>query len=386
MPSFNCLKSNTLKKPCLESFTLTTCCRQLLHFKWINRLHHLIFLCQLLGVAPVNIDAEHNKQRHKGRARCHITSGAHIVYSTIMLCIMSACSYAQYKCFVYTLTPIRRFLVCVEYVFNVLNCTIIIVGANMQRSRYLEFERMVESIERRLRRRQQQLKSDCGVSRYLRWFYFACVLLLILLYVVTVQFNDTSWGVLFGSATHVLPNMMVMLAMGKYYGCMIIMRQRFQWLIEGLQELDVIDKYNIVSVDVRSGDEHNHKRVAKNMFIFEFNAVASATSSCPSAGHFERLNELRDIYHDLCHLSGALNRSFGLLLIGVLTAAIFIITGQLYSMYHYWSNGEFPVLMYFHFVVWTCKQFATVTIALAVNTRLDEEVRFGIHFCNTIGF
>lgn len=373
MPSFVRSNRNPPWKSAVQSRRSATRCSRILHSKWFTSPRYLIVLCQLFGVAPANINTPDDPAVGDTQRRHLLTSGAHIAYSASLLCAMCFCSYAQYQSFVFTLTPITRFLICVEYAFNVINCTFIIVGANVQRSRYDEYDRLLDSIERRLRRPTASgAANDNGVAPYLRLFYGACVLLVIVLCVIIIQFNETKLGMLYGLATYFLPNMMVMLTMGKYYGCMIIVRQRFGWLVECLRELDVNVDDNLVG---HASDGNMKGGIPKNMFVLEFNTATSATASFnQSARHFERLNELRDIYHDLCRLSRAFNRSFGWLLIGVLTSAVFIITGQLYSIYHHWALGESPVLVYFHAIVWACKHFATVTIALAVNSLLDAEV------------
>lgn len=326
-----------------------------------NPRKRLLLICQLFGVAPINKPMQKNR-RH---VRCTlvllhwITTGVHIAWSIFILAMIALSYYGEYFRIIRNNIPIVRLLIFAEYSFKLLNCILIVVGANYQRSGYAEFERTIEVLDRRLWPTLGS-RDDDELGRFLRAFYATVVIFCGCLITVFVGYQLDWLGMLIGISTYALPNVMVMLALAKYFCLMQLVQKRFERVVDELLALGGSGKDDAIRSATRTNS---------NMFVVEFNSVAHGGWQ-KKQKPIEHLNELRDVYHDMCRLAEKINGMFGCLIIGILLSAVFIITGQLYAIYHMKSTNRKDPLDYLCAGIWIMTDFTKVSMVLYWNARV----------------
>lgn len=246
--------------------------------------------------------------------------------------------------------PLVRYLIYAEYFFNLLNCSLIVVGAYYNRRVYAETHRQIDAIDRRLMPPIGG-HDDVQLRRYLRGFYVILLLFVGVLVVLLVNFESTVFGLFIGVCSFALPNLMVMLTLAMYFCLMRLLRLRFERVATELWAI--------------CGNADNEEAVQNDMFMLEFHAVIGTRRPVESITTVARLNELRDLYHDLGRIVETTNNGFGRLIISLLLAAVVIITGQLYTIYAN-ANGNHP-LGFLYAGVWMAANFLKVTLVLYWN-------------------
>lgn len=357
----------------------------------------LIILSQLLGIAPVHIAANIRwcRSRHQpkkpplnGRHH-HIASAAHNAWSACLLGIIAWSEYQEYDIFLQYVPTVERYLIYVEYAFNLLNCAVIVVGANYQRRWYIEYLQRIESVDRRLASMATASASDQPVdqqlTRYLRRFFAILAAFVAMLLVVIFAFNPTGNGWIYSTLTYTVPNVMLLLALAKYVCLMNLLQSRFRRILDRINGLAAslldADDGTMATEVGRTKSTPSGKTAAKlteSMLQLDFAAQRwfddPKTSMMLVSSVDDGMNQLRHIYHDLCDLATNVNRSFGWLIIGILCSGVFILTGQLYSLYMYVTNGSGRTLSYVYACGWFVTNSAKCMLLMEINGRMMDEV------------
>lgn len=333
----------------------------------------MLLICQLFGVAPVNIPT------YGGHRRCTILwqslliTGAHIVWSAFVLALVAWSHYQEYFRSQQNLVLIERCLIYAEYLFNMLNCSLIMVGAYYNRRGYIETQRQMDALDQRLWPTIDS-QDDDELRRYLRGIYASIAMFVAIMLTILVCIEVDVYGVFIGMSSFALPNVIVMLALALYCCLMRSARKRFERIAGELL---------VICGNVADGVKKPPPAVNNNMFEVEFKAVIGSQQR-PVVNRLppvERLNEMREVYHNLCRIMETINSWFGHLIIGMLLAAMIIITGQLYSIYANVNSSTALNLVYS--VVWMLSNSMRVVLVLYWNGDVMGAVSvFLLALCN----
>lgn len=317
-------------------------------------LNRFIFFCQLFGVAPINISPAQDGRRP---ALLQLTTALHIAWSVLLVSVAAFCNHQQYYAFVRNRVPIARFLTCAEYVLNVVNCSLIVIGVNYQRKFYTEYKRKIDEIDRRL---QRKCNMSDEMPMHLRRFSAILLVIVGLQFLATYGLSKDNIGLLYGVGNYVVPHVMMLLAMGTYFCLLRTVRQRFLWMADALFELD--DPSEAADpADIVPG----------YLLVLEF-----ATAPARPLKVVQRLSELRDVHYDLCRFAANVNRSFGWLVIGLLVSAVFVTTAKLYLLYYYLSIAYPRLIAHVYCVGWFVVNFIRISSVLYENASMMRAVRF----------
>lgn len=313
---------------------------------------YFLHICQLFGVAPIYSPPNRNVFYKVARV-------CHILWSCCMLFMVAWGKYREYYDYLVKNDIIVRFFVLVEHAFDLTNCAIAIIGANYYSHLYARYKDRFNAIDQQF---DQPTSIDKQLSRYLYSFCLYLSICILLFEAGIVFFHKTPLEMYFATCTYVLPNLMIMMVVGKYLSVMYISRVWFECIVCELKTIET--RINNASCISEKGSK--------------------STDYINST--MDRINKLRNVYYDVCSLATDLNDNIAWLLTGVIATALCVVTGQSFTMYLLISRRMTRISVYIFAILWSVANFVKIVILLSSNAQLMWQVIRIVEFSSNPDF
>lgn len=306
-----------------------------------NIFHRFLLICRFCGVAPPNLPSKSNIF-HK------VLSLLHILWSCCLLVVIVWGKYREYFDYLADNVVLVRLFVILEHVFHLTNCVIIIVGTNSNRHLYADYQERFCAIDRQF---LQAPNINKQLSQYFLRFGLYLSFFILWFSTAILHFHQTPLQMFFAMCTYILPDLMIMMVIGKYLCVIHLLRLRLEAIVAELEALR--DRTKTANSTVGE----------KSKSLFDITIV------------IDRLNKLRDVYQDVCNLASSMNAKVAWLLTGAISTCLCIITGQSFALYFLISRGNPGIVYYMFAAVYSTTNFAKIVILLLVNERFAWQVK-----------
>lgn len=338
-----------------------------------------ILIGQIFGACPVNITFITNSHQQKSVFLQRVKKCAHLCWSFLVLASVIAGIFSKYSEIAVQMNAVEKFLTIVEYCYNIINCCIVVVGCNYQRKCYGKYLAALVEIDLKLLR--------VGVSQhfsnlkvFLRKTSLIFLAFLSILILIILLFNN--FDILMSLKVHyiyVVPNIIVYFALLEYLGLLYTVSERYNQITSTLKRISSANLF----------ENNQIKREALEVFFMNpptWTHLKTNTLLDDSIPIESVLNILRKIHYDLSVLESAINRSFGFMIVTLITLTFIVSSTQLYQLYTYTQglisvNNIYSAIYNLFFVIFHgFKVFAI----LFMNSKVSDEVIIIIHSLITI--
>lgn len=327
-----------------------------------------LIVCQLFGVSPIRVKVnDSNKRKSKVDWWSRMIFVGHLCWCLAILSLVSYCMLEHYGVFLTTaIAPIMQIMSVSEYIFNIMNCVLIIFGANYQRRWQSIYFQQINTLDLRLHYPAAEANSD--VHRFLRIVFMVCGLFMVCVVGIMIVFNESNYfGLFLTLGTYVVTNLIISLALLQYLLLIFLVQQRYKRLVNGLKKLSLTETVNHLP---------SNNELLRNIFVVEMQTVGRRMRS-PSKGNpdaiRQRLEVLRTCFVDLNIFERNISQSFGIFLVSLITSAFFILTTQLYVFYTL-TRVDVSFLSLAYSIAWLVVHFVKIFVLLFLSSRVVHEV------------
>lgn len=292
-------------------------------------LQRITFWCKFFGVAPVNLSFESTAEKSQSIfSRQNLKSNflfvLHVMWSLSILTAISISIYYERSYDERDSTSfILKCLYMGEYLFNIFNCTLIVVGCHYQRRVYNQHFHRIVAIDMEFK--------ECGVTtnysqlkKYIKkfWYYSASFMLLATISDLMYYFSLKDF--VRSAIVFILSNLLTIVTLIEYFGLLYVLKEGYKSICNVLLQL------------VDQNDEFSKRKSFENhaiLTVFDVMKIRPNAYVDPTLAIIQRLNKLRKIYYDLAMFNEDINTSFGILIISTTMTTFIVVSTQLYAFY-----------------------------------------------------
>lgn len=338
--------------------------------KFESTIKWLIKFSQLFGAAPMNLTYRTiDTTTPSSIIGSLVISAIHLIWCAFIFISMLTAIYFQREQFDSSNVPkISQILYNLEYLSNVINCLIILIGCNYQKKLFNQYFNKFIEIDMQL--------IHCGASEsfgQLKQFLFKCTIAIgcILCAIVINDFIYNEYiflNFLRSQTVYIIPNIMELLSLLQYFVLLYALWQRYHQITSILTNLTTSNRIE------------NHVNVLSlNTFINEGNYQQQQQLKTPNLTQFgSTLTLLRKLHYELNVLTSNICNSFGILTFSVITTSFCVVTLQLYALYQFIIGGndiQINVALIVYTILWLILQSGKVYFIVLLNSNVATEVR-----------
>lgn len=311
------------------------------------------FICQLCGTAPVTLNFRRHFEDFKPLIK---TSWTAIVLKTfeffrgcfITAAIISATHY-QRLLFDTNLGFMTRIIYNAEYVSDVLDAIVVIVGCSLQRNQYYYFFDQIVQVDLKLQRlgvRPQKTK----LKQFVRKFLWVAGVFFSISFTVDFFYNQKVFGDCIRSvATFIVPNIVCVQGLFQFCLVMFVVHDRLRSINELLLNLTKPLQGELLGLKIESGKQEDvWGKIVEN---------------------------LRQIFAQLCKIADDLVQAFWILLTLTILGGFIVLQVQFFQLYKYSESLEnFDYFLYAYTILWILLYTGKVLMILYAGHRFSQEV------------
>lgn len=294
---------------------------------------------------------------------------AHLCWCIAIVALIVYCMLELYRDYVLTYnTPMVQILNVSEYIFNVVNCVLIIVGCNYQRQWQSIYLQQINALDIKLN--YSAVEANADLNCFLRTALMISGFFMLCVFSIIAMYHQTNYFGLFISVwAYVVANIIISLAILQYLVLIFIVQQRYKRLARGLGKLSSTKPVRrILTTD----------ELLRNTFMGDLQNVGRRRYS-PHKGYPDsikrRIEVLRTCFVDLNILEKNISQSFGVFLVSMVTSTFFILTTQLYVFYTL-TQIEVGLLNLAYSAAWLMLHFVKVFSMLFMSSGVVQEVKY----------
>lgn len=324
----------------------------------------LIVFSQLVCACPVNL-----QPNPKNMITYLLSTLAHLALAIFYFTLIICTAYARYLTSLDTVSFMVRILNVVEYLFNITNCSIMIIGCII----IVKYFNNIIEIDL-----ASQRVSDrpyfCTLKSHLNKMLLS-LLILNSVYLCTVLLYQKD---LFKTAQvlilNALPNIITFLSVFQYTALLYVLQERYK------QINIIIKSLSDTSTATKKPRKTNKFEISLADDSFQMKSKAMNYDAIYIT---EKINSVQAIYHDLQELERNVCESFGILAISLFTSGFIIVCSQLYALYTIIQElDQVNWLTVFYKIMWVCSHSVKVILMLLRNGKLIEEVCISSYYIN----
>lgn len=339
--------------------------KQELEKKLTSVTYSLYLLGKCFGACPIYL------QPHPKRTIAYwLVTLLHILWDAIIMTILLYTMYSKFLEYLSKHPWLTIILNLIQYIFSSLNTLITMIGCYYQRKSFAKYFSHIIEIDVKLQCAGAE-PFFCNLKSYLIKSYITIFLFLSYCFVliVVIKHFDISSSLETGF-TNIVPNVIIFLALLKYFALLHILQERYKQISIILKSLLVQSnwKNNISNYFKASQQMHNKMFELKLM-----DPVKQQTNEIPK---HQTISALQQIFHELTVLELNTSKSFGILTMCLISSSFIIICSQLYSFYRYTQDSaSITTLAVMYKIVWIIMHFGKVIMVLYQNDKVAKEVR-----------
>lgn len=335
-----------------------------------HALQRITFWCKFFGVAPVTLNFEptHTHQRQSIFSKENLPSNCrfvlHVLWSVSILTAISVSIYYERSYDERDSTSfILKCLYMGEYLFNIFNCLIIVIGCHYQRRVYSQYFNRIIAIDMELR--------ECGVTndysrldKYIKKFWYCSALFMMVATVSDLMYYFSLKDFVRSAFVFIVSNLLTIVTLIEYFGLLFVLKERYQSICNVLLQL--------VNQNNSKGKSYENYTTLILFDMIKKNAYVD-----PTVVVMKRLNKLRKIYYDLAMFNEDINESFGILIISIHLTTFIVVSTQLYAFYDIAksSDGIDNIFLAIYSGLWFIFNSGKVLLILLMNHHVCVEVR-----------
>lgn len=266
-------------------------------------LQRTTFWCKFFGVAPINLNFNSSAETQNNlQSNCLFV--LHIMWSLLILTSISISIYYERS---YDERDSSSFILkCLymgEYLFNIFNCTIIVIGCHYQRQAYKRYFKKIIEIDMEFK--------ECGITtdyskleKYLKKFWYCSAMFMALATVSDLLYYFNFKDFIRSAIVFILSHLLTIVTLIEYFGLLYVLKERYQNICIVLNQL------------IDQSDEFSKKKSFEKLFTLTMHDMVKIKKNAfvdPALAIMQRLNKLRKIYYDLAIFNEDINSSFGIL-------------------------------------------------------------------------
>lgn len=306
----------------------------------------LLIAAQIFGACPINLSSKNTVTT--------ISAWIHYIWFLILITIVAITMYFYYfdLILIANLLVTQRVLALVEYLCNLVNCSIIMIGCNYQRLVYENYFQRIDEIDLKLVHGGSSKKSN------LKWFLIKmcipCGIILLIDSGIIVIYQQYQLLPISKVLTiYIVPNVIILLALLEYFSLLYFIQQSYTRIADALKAI-------IIKVNLSYRQQNNQSPVTEKESIkSEFNAI----------------NLLKQVHYMVGALEENTCESFGILSITLISSTFIIVTGQLFYFYASSYDGG-TLLNFLYSTSWIILHIGKVYAILHLNSKVLAEVNF----------
>lgn len=317
-----------------------------------SAIKHLIFLCQLFGVAPVPVSFSQN-QKFDGFGwkllRCF-----HQIWCFMIIVGISTSFYFQHVKFntIAQYSQIKVLLHVGEYISIISTCIACVIGSQIHRNVYNQYFQNLIEIDSKL--------TDCGsrisfenLKRFITKCVTFCFLFeFVMVAVFAMSFFGEEHSIVRNITLYVIPHIMVLLAIIKYCSLLYAIQERCHNISLMLKK---------ISVDL--------------LFKKEYRQTQSVMHTTRTENRIcQKINFLRLAFLDISKLTTDVNGSFGILIISILVSTFLILSTEFFAFYEFVEQSAPDVYVPCLSVLWIIFYGGRIIFVLRMNHAVNIEV------------
>lgn len=325
----------------------------------------LLTFSQVFGAAPIDSGIERKQCIHKVWLR-RLAKCGHLLWSLAIFGTISFCMQKQYADYIIISNPpLLQMLNVSEYVFNLVNCALIVISTNYQRQWFGVFVQKINAINDKLKLPVAELNAK--IIQFQRRIFIISLFFFTAVFSLMVTYQKTHFYALFSVFTaYLVPNIIIILALLQLFVLLFIVQILYTRIGAALRSLSRTE----VASHWPTPDE-----VLRNHFVIDLQ-VAGRRKLSPLTGRLEtvkgRLERLRATYFDLNILERNISQSFGVLIISVVTSTFFVVTTQLYVCYTLVRDVD--IMQFLYSGIWLSQHFGKLLAILYLSSKVSHEV------------
>lgn len=339
----------------------------------------ITFWCKFFGVTPINLKYESNTDsypsifsKEKPLSNCRFV--LHVMWSLLILTAISVCIYYERS---YderdTASFILKCLYMGEYLFNIFNCTLIVVGCHYQRRVYNQYFNRIIGIDMELK--------ECGVTtdysrldKYIKKCWYCSALFMMLATISDLLYYFSLKDFVRSAIVFIVSNLLTIVTLIEYFGLLYVLKERYQSICNLLHQL------------VDQSDELSKKKSIEThatLTLFDMMKIRQNAYVDPTLAIMQRLNKLRKIFYDLAMFNEDINTSFGILIISITMTTFIVVSTQLYAFYDIAESpdGISDIYLAIYSGLWFFFNSGKVFLILLFNHHVCVEVIQSSLFC-----
>lgn len=340
-------------------------------------LQRITFWCKFFGVAPVNLRFEPITEKAQNvfsketlLSNCRFVF--HVMWSLAILIGISISIYYERSYDERDSTSfILKCLYMGEYLFNIFNCTIIVVGCHYQRRVYNQYFHRIVNIDMEF--------NECGVTtdysrldKYIKKFWYCSASFMFLATISDLMYYFSLKDFVRSAMVFIVSNLLTIVTFIEYFGLLYFLKERYKSICNMLLQLvDQNDRFS------QRKSFENHATVT----VFDVMKIRPNLYVDPTLAIMQRLNRLRKIYYDLAMFNEDINSSFGILIISTTMTTFIVVSTQLYAFYDIANSsaGIDDIFLAIYSGVWFVFNSGKVLLILLMN----HHVCFEVIYCYT---
>lgn len=333
-------------------------------------LQRIIFWCKFFGVAPVNLRLDRTGSEtvfSKENLRSNCLFILHITWSVLILTAISICIYYERSYDERDSTSfILKCLYMGEYLFNIFNCTLIVIGCHYQRRMYINYFNRIIDIDMELR--------ECGAStdysqlrKYIKKFCYCCALFMLLATISDLMYYFNLFDFVRSAIVFIVSNLLTIVTLIEYFALLYVLKERYKIICQLLLKL------------VNRIDECASRKSCENyasLTVFDVMKIKQKVYLDSTTEITQQLNRLRKIYYDLAMFNEDINSSFGILIISTTVTTFIVVSTQLFAFYYIAksADGIDDVYLAIYSGLWFIFNSGKVLLILLLNHHVSVEV------------
>lgn len=335
-----------------------------------HSLQRIIFWCKFFGVAPINLHFDSSKEKTSTRKEnCQPTSlfVLHLMWSLLILTSISVSIYYERS---YderdTTSFILKCLYMGEYLFNIFNCSIIVIGCHYQRRVYKQYFNKIIAIDMKFQ--ECDVTTDYSkLEKYFKIFWYRSALFMAVATISDLMYYFSVKDFIRSAIVFILSNLLTIVTLIEYFGLLYVLKERYISICNALNQL--IDQYNEFSKK-KSIEKH------ATFTVFDMMKIKQNAYIDPMLTIMKQINRLRKIYYDLAIFNEDINSSFGILIISTTMTTFIVVSTQLYAFYDIAKSpdGISDIYLAIYSGLWFIFNSGKVFLILLLNHHVFVEV------------
>ncbi|KAG4069536.1 hypothetical protein HA402_006902 [Bradysia odoriphaga] len=289
-------------------------------------LRRMIFWCKFFGVAPINLNFQTDAHQNLSFFKILLLNCRFVLHVLWSLLILTAIAISIHYERSFderdTSSFILKCLYMGEYLFNISNCLLIVIGCHYQRRVYIKYFNRIIDIDMEFR--------ECGVTTnysqlngYVKKFWYCSALFMVLATISDLMYYFNLNDFIRSATIFILSNLLTIVTFIAYFGLLYVLKERYKIIQSLLLQL------------VHQNEELSTRKPVEHytLAVFDVMNIKKSAYRVPTLTMIQQINRLRKIYYDLAMFNEDINSSFGMLIISTTMSSFIVVSTQLYAFY-----------------------------------------------------